>query len=175
MFTRPGWGRQGFLSRPMELNVWRAPVDNDRKQKQDWLAAHYDKSVTRCYRTEWQWEEGAVFPDGAVDLRLFLPGELDQAEYCGLGPWESYPDKRRAASYGVYALLSSFVMIFLINTVGPSSGILGALIAASKLFDGVTDILFGAMIDKTHTRMGKARPWMLWGYVGCAETLAAIF
>ena len=31
------------------------------------------------------------------------------------------------------------------------------------------------MIDKTHTKMGKARPWMLWGYVGCAVTLAAIF
>ncbi|MCI9579275.1 MAG: MFS transporter, partial [Oscillibacter sp.] len=64
----------------------------------------------------------------------------------------------------VYALLSSFVMIFLTNTVGLSSGIVGTLIAVSKLFDGVTDILFGAMIDKTRTRMGKARPWMLWGY-----------
>ena len=75
----------------------------------------------------------------------------------------------------VYALLSSFVMIFLTNTVGLSSGIVGTLIAVSKLFDGVTDILFGAMIDKTRTRMGKARPWMLWGYLGCAVTLAAIF
>lgn len=130
----------------MELNVWRAPTDNDRKRKPDWLAAHYDKSVTRCYRTVWRWEAGAVrissvlsvsavavqrfldlraewtvFPDGAVDLaldaerntefpelprlglRLFLPGELDRAEYCGLGPRECYPDKRRSAAYGVYA------------------------------------------------------------------------
>ena len=75
----------------------------------------------------------------------------------------------------VYALLSSFLMIFLTNTVGLSSGIVGTLIAVSKLFDGVTDIFFGAMIDKTKSRMGKARPWMLWGYVGCAVTLAAIF
>ena len=75
----------------------------------------------------------------------------------------------------VYALLSSFVMIFLTNMVGLSSGIVGTLIAVSKLFDGVTDIFFGALIDKTHTKMGKARPWMLWGYVGCAVTLAAIF
>ena len=51
----------------------------------------------------------------------------------------------------------------------------GSLIAASKLFDGVTDIFFGAMIDKTKTRLGKARPWMLYGYIGCAVTLAAIF
>ena len=75
----------------------------------------------------------------------------------------------------VYALLSSFVMIYLTNTVGLSAGIVGTLIAVSKLFDGVTDIFFGAMIDKTKTKMGKARPWMLWGYVGCAVTLAAIF
>lgn len=75
----------------------------------------------------------------------------------------------------VYAFLSSFVMIYLTNTVGLNPGIVGTLIAVSKLFDGVTDIFFGSMIDKTKSRMGKARPWMLYGYVGCAVTLAAIF
>ncbi len=75
----------------------------------------------------------------------------------------------------VYAFLSSFVMIYLTNTVGLSAGIVGTLIAVSKLFDGFTDIFFGSMIDKTHTKLGKARPWMLYGYIGCAITLAAIF
>lgn len=75
----------------------------------------------------------------------------------------------------VYAFLSSFVMIYLTNTVGLNPGIVGSLIAASKFFDGVTDIFFGAMIDKTKTRLGKARPWMLYAYVGCAITLVAIF
>lgn len=75
----------------------------------------------------------------------------------------------------VYAFLSSFVMIYLTNTVGLNPGVVGTLIAASKFFDGVTDIFFGAMIDKTKSRLGKARPWMLYAYVGCAVTLAAIF
>lgn len=75
----------------------------------------------------------------------------------------------------VYAFLSSFVMIYLTNTVGLNPGIVGSLIAASKVFDGVTDIFFGAMIDKTKTRIGKARPWMLYAYIGCAVTLVAIF
>lgn len=75
----------------------------------------------------------------------------------------------------VYAFLSSFVMIYLTNTVGLNAGIVGTLIAVSKLFDGVTDVFFGSMIDKTKSRMGKARPWMLYGYIGCAVTLAAIF
>ena len=75
----------------------------------------------------------------------------------------------------VYAFLSSFVMIYLTNTIGLNSGIIGTLIAASKLLDGVTDVFFGTMIDKTRSKMGKARPWMLWGFVGCALTLFACF
>ncbi len=75
----------------------------------------------------------------------------------------------------VYALLSAFVMIFLTDTVGMNAGIVGTLIAVSKLFDGVSDIFFGSLIDKTHSRMGKARPWMFYGYFGCAVCLVAIF
>ena len=75
----------------------------------------------------------------------------------------------------VYALLSSFVMIYLTDTVGLNSGVVGTLMMFSKLFDGVTDIFFGSMIDKTKSRMGKVRPWMFGGFFGCAVTLAAIF
>ena len=75
----------------------------------------------------------------------------------------------------VYALLSVFVMIFLTDTVGMNAGVVGTLIAVSKLFDGVSDIFFGSLIDKTHSRMGKARPWMFYGYFGCAICLVAIF
>ena len=75
----------------------------------------------------------------------------------------------------VYALLSAFVMIFLTDTVGMNAGVVGTLIAVSKLFDGVSDIFFGSLIDKTHSRMGKARPWMFYGYFGCAICLVAIF
>ena len=75
----------------------------------------------------------------------------------------------------VYALLTSFMMIYLTDSVGLSMGIVGTLIAISKIFDGVSDFFFGRMIDKTHTKMGKARPWMLWPYIGCALSLVACF
>lgn len=71
----------------------------------------------------------------------------------------------------VYAFLSSFVMLYLTNTVGLNPGIIGTLIMVSKLFDGVSDIFFGTMIDKTKSKLGKARPWMLYAYIGCAVTL----
>ena len=75
----------------------------------------------------------------------------------------------------VYALLTSFVMIYLTDTIGLNAGVVGTLIAVSKIFDGVTDLFFGAMIDKTKTKMGKARPWMFYGFFGCAITLVGIF
>ena len=75
----------------------------------------------------------------------------------------------------VYALLTAFMMIYLTDTIGMSMGVVSTLIAASKIFDGVSDFFFGRMIDKTKSKMGKARPWMLWAYIGCAITLVACF
>ena len=75
----------------------------------------------------------------------------------------------------VYALLTAFMMIYLTDTVGLSMGIVSTLIAVSKIFDGISDFFFGRMIDKTHTKMGKARPWMLWPYIGCSVCLVACF
>ena len=146
LFTRMNCSGQHFLTRPMEVNIWRAPTDNDRKLKLDWLSAHYDKSVTRAYRTDCRTENGViklvsglsisaisvqrfldiragwtVFPNGVIDLsmraerntefpelprfglRLFLPPELNRARYYGLGPYESYVDKHRASSHGIYS------------------------------------------------------------------------
>ena len=75
----------------------------------------------------------------------------------------------------VYAFLTFFVMIYLTDTVGLNPGIVGTLMAVAKIFDGVSDVIFGSLIDKTHTKMGKARPWMLWPYLGCGACLFAIF
>ena len=75
----------------------------------------------------------------------------------------------------VYAFLSTFLMFYLTDTVGMNVGIIGMLMAVSKLLDAVTDLLFGNLLDRTSTKMGKARPWMLLGYIGCAVMLVAIF
>lgn len=75
----------------------------------------------------------------------------------------------------VYAFLSTFMMFYLTDTVGMNVGVVGILMAVSKLLDAVTDLLFGNLLDRTSTRLGKARPWMLLGYIGCAVMLAAIF
>ena len=152
LFARLSRDGAEWLDRPMDLQIWRAPMDNDSaldakdSRKLAWLAARYDKAVTRAYETRWEVRDGAILihsiqsmssasvqrfldiesdwtvrPDGVISvdmrvrrnpdfpelprfgLRLFLPATLDNARYCGYGPTESYPDKRRAASYGVYS------------------------------------------------------------------------
>ena len=62
----------------------------------------------------------------------------------------------------MYTFVSSFVVIYLTDTVGLNSGIIGTLMLASKCLDGVTDIFFGRLLDRTKSKMGKARPWMFW-------------
>ncbi len=137
-------GRE-LLMHPMNVNIWRAPTDNDKKIKLEWMDAQYDRCMTRGYTTAYQVTNSGVqihtmmsmlapsvqrfmdidtvwtiANDGAVTvnmkvkrdmnypelprfgIRLFLPKELNQVTYCGIGPMESYCDKRIAGSYGVY-------------------------------------------------------------------------
>lgn len=60
-----------------------------------------------------------------------------------------------------YTFISSFILIYLTNTVGLQSGIIGTLMLISRVLDGITDVIAGTIIDKTHKKMGKARFWML--------------
>ena len=134
-----------LLTRPMELNIWRAPTDNDRKIKLEWMNAHYDQSYARAYETSCITKNGKlhilgtlsvsaptvqkildvksewiITSDGAIQvkmdvkrdlefpmlprfgIRLFLNRDFDNVEYYGIGPEESYVDKRRAGSHGKY-------------------------------------------------------------------------
>lgn len=79
------------------------------------------------------------------------------------------------ASNCSYGLVSSFILIYLTNTLGLNSGIIGTLMLVSKLLDGVTDIFFGAMIDRTKSKLGKARPWMLYSQIGVSACLFFVF
>ena len=74
-----------------------------------------------------------------------------------------------------YALISSFMMLYLTNAVGLNSAIIGTLMMVSKLLDGVSDIFFGGLMDKTKSKMGQARPWMLYGQIGVSASLFLVF
>ena len=68
-----------------------------------------------------------------------------------------------------------FLMTFATEGLTISVALVGMVMMLVKVLDGFTDIIAGIMIDKTKSKKGKARPWMLWMAVPYAVTLCAVF
>ena len=66
------------------------------------------------------------------------------------------------------AIVNNFALLIMTDFVGLNAGIIGTIIMVSKLLDGVSDVVFGNILDRTKTPMGKARPWMLGAGFGVA-------
>ena len=52
LFENVQFAGRSYINHPMELNIWRAPTDNDMYIKLEWKKAHYDAAYTRAYRIE---------------------------------------------------------------------------------------------------------------------------
>src|SRR5690625_2263297 len=79
------------------------------------------------------------------------------------------------ASNLLYAAIGSFLIFFYTDSIGISAGIIGTIMLFSRVFDGVTDIGMGLLVDKTSTKHGKARPWILWMAIPFALTAISMF
>ncbi|MBQ9663474.1 MAG: MFS transporter [Oscillospiraceae bacterium] len=70
----------------------------------------------------------------------------------------------------MFLIVSAYLTYFYTNVVGLSAGIIGTIFLVSRVLDGLSDIVFGNVIDKTRTKMGVARPWVLrmsiFGFLG---------
>ncbi|MSS65001.1 glycoside hydrolase family 2 TIM barrel-domain containing protein [Velocimicrobium porci] len=145
MFTKLEYAGINQIEKPMEVNIWRAPTDNDMYIKLEWYRAKYDKAYSRAYDTVVEISENRVNihcymalvantvqrildmdttwiidENGAIGLnmkvkrhpefpmlprfglRLFMNKNMDYVQYYGMGPMESYCDKHRASSHGIY-------------------------------------------------------------------------
>ena len=145
LFTKLQYAGRDYLNHPMELNIWRAPTDNDMHIRAKWESAHFHEAYTRAYKVEtiqnqygvivmshvgvvaptvqkildvelvWKVESSgritasmevskdAEFPElPRFGVRVFFNKNLSEASYYGMGPQESYRDKHRAASHGLY-------------------------------------------------------------------------
>lgn len=72
-------------------------------------------------------------------------------------------------------LLSSFLSAYYTDVALVSAGAVGAVILFMRFTDGVSDLVIGGMIDRTNTRLGKARPWILAGTIGVTIFMFSIF
>lgn len=60
------------------------------------------------------------------------------------------------------AMAGTFLTAFYTDTVGIAAAAVGTMMLLARILDGVTDLMMGAIVDKTKSRYGKARPWVLW-------------
>ena len=75
----------------------------------------------------------------------------------------------------VWTTVASFLTIYCTDVAGIAAGVVGTLMLIARLFDGVSDLFMGVIIDKTNTRWGKARPWVLWSAPPLVVSLIMIF
>jgi len=69
------------------------------------------------------------------------------------------------ASNFYWRIFDVFLFIFYTDVFGLSAAAVGTMMLVTRLIDAVTDPLMGALADRTHTRFGKFRPYLLWGII----------
>lgn len=80
-----------------------------------------------------------------------------------LPKWFSLAWSSSAIALSLNVILGGYITFYCTDILGLNAGIMGVLLLVSKLIDGVTDMIVGFIIEKTHTRLGKARPYELFG------------
>lgn len=90
---------------------------------------------------------------------------------------------REKAAYGlgavgkdlVFSLVAGFLMFYYNTVLGISATFIGVLFMIARLFDAFNDPIMGVIVEKTHTRFGKFRPWILGGTIVNAFVLIGLF
>lgn len=75
----------------------------------------------------------------------------------------------------VYGLCSTLLTFFYTDYVGISMATVGIIFLITRVFDGISDIIMGFITDRTKSKYGKARPWILWMSVPYAVTFVLLF
>lgn len=75
----------------------------------------------------------------------------------------------------INGILGTFLTVYFTNVAFLDAAIISTLMAVSKLFDGASDLIVGRMIDNTHSKLGKARPWLLRMCIPFAIAVIALF
>lgn len=75
----------------------------------------------------------------------------------------------------VYSAISVFLVFYYTDVVNVNPGVVGSIMLISRIFDGFSDILMGLIVDRTKSKFGKARPWLLWMCVPYAISAVILF
>ncbi|MBS4980567.1 MAG: melibiose:sodium transporter MelB [Lachnospiraceae bacterium] len=75
----------------------------------------------------------------------------------------------------IYGIIATFGMIYLTDEVKLPAGFVGTMFFAAKFWDAVNDFIMGMIVDNTHTRFGKFKPWILAGTLSSSAVLIWFF
>lgn len=75
----------------------------------------------------------------------------------------------------VFGMISTLLTLFYTDYVGISAATVGLLMLLSRMFDGVSDAVMGIIVEKTNSKWGKNRPWILWMCVPFAISAVLLF
>lgn len=79
------------------------------------------------------------------------------------------------ASCLYYQTFSMFLMYFYTDTFGISAAAVGTMFLITRIWDTANDPMMGMIADRTNTRWGKFRPWILWMILPYAITGVLLF
>ena len=77
--------------------------------------------------------------------------------------------------FSVWTLIGAFLTFYYTDVAGLAAGTVGTLMLLARLFDGITDLGMGTLVDRTKSKYGKARPWLLWMSIPLGVTTVLLF
>lgn len=75
----------------------------------------------------------------------------------------------------VFGMISTVLTMFYTDYVGISAATVGLVMLLSRVFDGGSDAVMGLIVERTHSKWGKSRPWLLWMRVPYALSAILLF
>ena len=70
---------------------------------------------------------------------------------------------------------STYLTLYFTDSVGLAAAFAGTMMLVCRIFDGLSDVVMGVLIDKTHTKWGKARPWFVLSVIPLVLSFLALF
>lgn len=75
----------------------------------------------------------------------------------------------------MWGFVGSFLTYYYTDSILISAGVVGTIMLLARFLDGASDILMGIIIEKTSSKWGKARPWLLWMIIPLIITFLMVF
>lgn len=75
----------------------------------------------------------------------------------------------------IFGMIGTLLTLFYTDYVGVNPATVGMVMLISRLFDGVSDLVMGVVVENTKSKWGKSRPWILWSSIPYAISAVLLF